>query len=151
MDCIVPGVTKSWTQLSDFHFHSFILGFPSGSMVKDMSVKTGDSSSILRWEDPLEKEMATHSSIPAWKIPWTEEQRLNKNNSFILILKKLPNYIPNYVNLTCQSFNNLPFPYITIIIILVKVTLSFKLIPSFLTTFFVSICTCLLTILIHFS
>ena len=24
-------------------------------------------------EDPLEKEMATHSSIPAWKIPWTEE------------------------------------------------------------------------------
>ena len=27
----------------------------------------------LSWEDPLEKEMATHSSIPAWKIPWTEE------------------------------------------------------------------------------
>ena len=24
-------------------------------------------------EDPLEKEMATHSSIPAWEIPWTEE------------------------------------------------------------------------------
>ena len=27
----------------------------------------------LRWEDPLEKEMATHSSILAWKIPRTEE------------------------------------------------------------------------------
>ena len=27
----------------------------------------------LAWEDPLEKEMATHSSILAWKIPWTEE------------------------------------------------------------------------------
>ena len=27
----------------------------------------------LVWEDPLEKEMATHSSIPAWRIPWTEE------------------------------------------------------------------------------
>ena len=27
----------------------------------------------LGQEDPLEKEMATHSSIPAWKIPWTEE------------------------------------------------------------------------------
>ena len=26
----------------------------------------------LGWEDPLEKEMATHSSILAWKIPWTE-------------------------------------------------------------------------------
>ena len=25
------------------------------------------------WEDPLEKEMATHSSILAWEIPWTEE------------------------------------------------------------------------------
>ena len=27
----------------------------------------------LGWEDLLEKEMATHSSILAWKIPWTEE------------------------------------------------------------------------------
>ena len=25
----------------------------------------------LGWEDPLEKEMATHSNIPAWEIPWT--------------------------------------------------------------------------------
>ena len=29
----------------------------------------------LGWEDPLEKEMATHSSIVAWTIPWTEEPR----------------------------------------------------------------------------
>ena len=28
---------------------------------------------FLGWEDPLEKEMATHSSKLAWKIPWTEE------------------------------------------------------------------------------
>ena len=28
---------------------------------------------FLSWEDPLEKEMATHSSILAWRIPWTEE------------------------------------------------------------------------------
>ena len=27
----------------------------------------------LGWEDPLEEEMATHSSVLAWKIPWTEE------------------------------------------------------------------------------
>ena len=27
----------------------------------------------LGWEDPLEKEIATHSSIPAWQIPWTQE------------------------------------------------------------------------------
>ena len=29
----------------------------------------------LGWEDPLEEEMATHSSILVWKIPWTEEPR----------------------------------------------------------------------------
>ena len=28
---------------------------------------------FLGWEDPLEKEMATHSSILAWRMPWTEE------------------------------------------------------------------------------
>ena len=28
---------------------------------------------FLGWEDPLDKEMATHSSILAWRIPWTEE------------------------------------------------------------------------------
>ena len=32
-----------------------------------------DVGSILGQEDPLEKEMATHSRILAWKIPWTEE------------------------------------------------------------------------------
>ena len=30
---------------------------------------------FLGWEDPLEKEMVTHSSILAWKIPWMEEPR----------------------------------------------------------------------------
>ena len=33
----------------------------------------GDADSILGWEDPLEEEMATHSSILAWKIIWTED------------------------------------------------------------------------------
>ena len=34
-----------------------------------------DTGSILNtgWEDPLEKDMATHSRILAWRIPWTEE------------------------------------------------------------------------------
>ena len=30
----------------------------------------------LGWEDPIEEEMATHPSIIAWKIPWTEEPRM---------------------------------------------------------------------------
>ena len=39
-----------------------------------MSVyNVGDSGSIPGYEDPLEKEMAIHSSTIAWKIPWTEE------------------------------------------------------------------------------
>ena len=34
---------------------------------------TGDTGSIPGSEDPLEKEMPTHSSILAWEVPWTEE------------------------------------------------------------------------------
>ena len=32
----------------------------------------------LGWEDPLEKEMAIHSSLLAWKIPWTEEPTVHR-------------------------------------------------------------------------
>ena len=38
-------------------------------MVKNPSASAGDMDSILGWEDPLEKEIATHSSILAWRIP----------------------------------------------------------------------------------
>ena len=41
-------------------------------MVKRLPAKETRVRS-LGWEDPLEKEMATHSSTLAWKIPWTEE------------------------------------------------------------------------------
>ena len=47
--------------------------FPGGSEVKASACNTGDLGSILGREDPLEKEMATHSSILAWRIPWTKE------------------------------------------------------------------------------
>ena len=40
---------------------------------KESACNAGHLSSILDWEDPLEKEMATHSRILAWRIPWTEE------------------------------------------------------------------------------
>ena len=48
-------------------------GFPGSSVVKNLPANTGDSSSIPGLEDVLEYEMATHSSILTWKIPWTEE------------------------------------------------------------------------------
>ena len=38
--------------------------------VKNPASSAGDSSSILGQEDPLEKDMATHSSILAWRSPW---------------------------------------------------------------------------------
>ena len=41
---------------------TFVLGFPGDSAVKNPPAKA---------EVPLEKEMATHSSILAWRIPWT--------------------------------------------------------------------------------
>ena len=59
--------------------------FPGGSKVKASASNAGDVGSIhlppmqetwvrsMGWEDPLEKEMATHSSTLAWKIPWMEE------------------------------------------------------------------------------
>jgi len=42
-------------------------------VVKNPSASAGDLGLILGWEDPLEKEVATHSSTLAGKIPWTEE------------------------------------------------------------------------------
>ena len=38
-----------------------------------MTVEDEMALSTCCWEGPLEKEMATHSSVLAWKIPWTEE------------------------------------------------------------------------------
>ena len=42
-------------------------------MVKRLSAMPETWVRSLGWEDPLEKEMAAHSSILAWKIPWTAE------------------------------------------------------------------------------
>ena len=50
-----------------------IMGFPAGSDSKEPACNAKDPGSILGQKDPLEKEMATHSSILAWEIPWTEE------------------------------------------------------------------------------
>ena len=45
-----------------------------GSVVKNLPAKQEMWVQSLGWEDPLEKEMATHSSALAWEIPWTEAQ-----------------------------------------------------------------------------
>ena len=48
-----------------------VWGFPGGSVVKNPPVMQERWVQSLGWEDPLEEEMATYSSTPAWKIPWT--------------------------------------------------------------------------------
>ena len=47
--------------------------FPDGSDVKNLPAVQETQVQSLGREDPLEKGMATHSSILAWRIPWTEE------------------------------------------------------------------------------
>ena len=52
-----------------------VLGFPRGAVVKNPLTNLEEARDVwpLGCEDPLEKEMTTHSSILVWKIPWTEE------------------------------------------------------------------------------
>ena len=49
------------------------MGFPVAQTVKNLPTMQETWVQSLDQEDPLEKEMATHSSILDWKIPWTEE------------------------------------------------------------------------------
>ena len=57
------------------------MGFPGGSDGKASTRNAGDPGSIPGSEDRLEKEMATHSSILAWKISWMEPGRLQSMGS----------------------------------------------------------------------
>ena len=61
-----PKGFKMW-----FVFHWASL--PGGSVIKNLPANVGDANSILGFEDPVEKGMATHSSILDWEIPFTEE------------------------------------------------------------------------------
>ena len=108
-----------------------ILGLPDGSDGKNPPAMQNTWVRFLCWADPLEKGMTTHSSILAWKIPWTEEpgrlqstesQRVGHNCatntftfhfehlcSFILyvqrILNELPWWISDFALSLCLSFH----------------------------------------------
>ena len=56
--------------MSCTHF-SILLGFPGGSAGKELPAIRETWIQSLGWEDPLEKGKVTHSSILAWRIPWT--------------------------------------------------------------------------------
>ena len=58
--------------LVPFHFSTFFImfkGFPGGSVVKNLPAVQDTQVQSLSCDDPLEKGMATHSSILAWRIP----------------------------------------------------------------------------------
>ena len=60
-------VTRNWFSRGP------MCGFPGGSAVKNTPAMWETWIRSLSWEDPLQEGMATHSSILAWRIPWTEE------------------------------------------------------------------------------
>ena len=61
------------TERFHFHFLSCVWASLVAQRLKCLPAMQETWVQSLGWEDPLEKEMATHSSILAWKIPWTEE------------------------------------------------------------------------------
>ena len=70
----VHGVARSWTRLSDFPF-------PVAQSVKSLPAIQKTQVQSLGWEDPLEKEMATHSSILAMGRPMDRKStRLNSSH-----------------------------------------------------------------------
>ena len=65
--------------MNNFQCADYILkdgGFPGGSVLKNLPAVQEMWVPFLGQEDPLEKEMAIHSSILAWEITWTEEPGL---------------------------------------------------------------------------
>ena len=62
----VPSLLFTWGQ-------TMVEGFPSGSEVKHLPAMWETRVQSLGREDPLQKEMATHSGTLAWEIPWMEE------------------------------------------------------------------------------
>ena len=90
-------------------------GFANAQMVKHLPVMWKTQVWSLHWEDLLEKEMAIHSSILAWRIPWTvkpdglqsmESQRVGNNwamKTFIFTIQSR-NFTPWYL---LKGFENL--------------------------------------------
>ena len=88
----------------------FIFGaFLVAQLVKNLPVNAGDVGSIPGLEDPLEKEVATHTSILAWKIPWTErilakkKKTKRETNSQVL-----PDLLKSYPITESSTKNHLP-------------------------------------------
>ena len=65
--------TAYFTLVQFYEWALLLLWASRVAQCKGSACNVGDPGSNLGWEDPLEKGMATHSSILVWRIPWTEE------------------------------------------------------------------------------
>ena len=72
-------------------------------MVKNLPAMQETWVQSLGWEDPLEKGMATHSSILAWRIPWTEEPDALQSVGSQRVGHEWATYT-NIMNISCYSF-----------------------------------------------
>ena len=106
------GTNHFWTLIPDFptlyvcycSFHLYEVLWVA-QMVNNLPLMLETWVRSLGWEEPLEKGKATHSSIPAWRIPWTEEpgrlqslglQRVGHNwSTFTHSLTRLVKFIEN--------------------------------------------------------
>ena len=66
---LVPSLVHAWILEWVFKIISWLVA----QMIKNLPAMQETQVWSLGWEDPLEKEMASHSSILAWRIPWTVE------------------------------------------------------------------------------
>ena len=79
----------------------WIQGFPGNSVVKNLPAIQETKVQSLGQEDPLEKEMATHSSILPWEIPWTEEAGRLQSMGSQRVVYNLENNAHTYYVTTC--------------------------------------------------
>ena len=130
--------------MKQFFKHSIVcislsfLGFPGGSDGKEPACNAGDLVWPLGREDPLENGMATHSSILAWRIPWTEEpggmqpiglQRVAHDWVFTLSLFKLF-FLKHYVSCYAYFCNHCIIGYLGVFLHLKINSPSFLLLCS---------------------
>ena len=95
MDFAVHGLAKSQTQPS--YFHLILRASLVAQTLKNQPAIQETGVQSLGQEDPLKKGMAIHSSILAWKIPWTEEPgRLQT-----MVLQRVGHFSPCINMFTC--------------------------------------------------
>ena len=79
------------------------VGLPGDLVVKNLPASVGDTGLIPVQKYPLEKEMATQSSILAWKVPWTEEpgglqSMRSQSVGYNLATEQQRVWVPNYIS-----------------------------------------------------